>query len=195
MNYLWTCVLRRMYVKLFWEIKDSLSFLRPCFPGLQRKHLLPHSHSIQYQAHGKNVTSVPPCGILHFACCLTPRKAFLTFMAIIHFCATLGGKGASFHNPFVGSRQSLWVPSLSIQPCWADCLWLTCQRWRKTHCRVLTTAQPLPIAGLISVFFRTPKLWDCHPEIYRSLRSVRPENVVQLHTLAVIMRCLEMGEQ
>lgn len=133
----------------------------------------------------------------HLTLCmlLDTQKGFSYFMAIIQFCTTLGGKGVSFHNPFVGSRQSLWVPSLSIQPCWADCLWFTCQRWRKTHCNVLTTAQPLPTAGLISIFFRTPKLLDCHPETYRSLRSVRPENVVQLHTLAVIMRCLEMGGQ
>lgn len=162
-----------MYVKLLWETAYTLwemAFLdcrgNTCF-------LIP----IQY-----STKPMDRLWLLHLyaACCLTHRKAFLTFIAIITFCATLEGKGASFHNPVVGSRQ---IPSLSIQPCWADCLWFTCQHWRKTHCRVLTTAQFLPIAGLISIFLRTPKLLDCHPETYRSLRSIRPESVIQLHTL------------
>lgn len=46
----------------------------------------------------------------------------------------------------------------------------------------MTIARPLPIAGLISIFFRTPKLLNRHPETHRNLRSIRPESVVQLHT-------------
>lgn len=88
-------------------LRDSLYFVRNGIPGLQRKHLLPHSHSRQYQAHEKNVTSTPPCGILHFAMLLNTQKGFSYIYCHHSVLCHLRGKGVSFHNPIMGSRQSL----------------------------------------------------------------------------------------